>query len=110
MRLLFDQNLSPKLAEYFNRSFAGSEHLQNLNLNKSSDTLVWEFAKSNEFTIVTKDSDFNNLVSFFGFPPKVIWIRRGNCSTTDIIKLIEHNFDKISAFINDNINGILTIY
>lgn len=110
MRLLFDQNLPSKLAEYFNSSFAGSQHLQNLNLDKSSDTSVWEFAKSNEFTIVTKDSDFNNLVSFFGFPPKVIWIRRGNCSTTDIKKLIENNLDKISAFINDDANGILTIY
>ncbi len=110
MRLLFDQNLSPKLAEYFKNSFAGSQHLQNLNLNKSSDTSVWEFAKSNEFTIVTKDSDFNDLVSFFGFPPKVIWIRRGNCSTTDIKKLIENNSDKISAFIDDDANGILTIY
>jgi len=110
MRLLFDQNLSPKLAEYFNSSFAGSQHLLNLNLDKSSDISVWEFAKSNEFTIVTKDSDFNNLVSFFGFPPKVIWIRRGNCSTTDIKKLIDNNLDKISAFINDDANGILTIH
>lgn len=110
MKLLFDQNLSPKLATYFALSFVDSQHLQNLNLDKSMDTSVWEFAKLNEFTIVTKDSDFNNLVSFFGFPPKVIWIRRGNCSTSDIKKLIENNLDKVSAFINDNVNGILTIY
>ena len=44
-------------------------------------------------TIVTKDSDFNDLVSFFGFPPKVIRIRRGNCSSTDIKKLIESSLD-----------------
>lgn len=110
MKLLFDQNLSPKLAEYFIDSFAGSKHLQNLNLDKSEDTFVWEFAKSNEFIIVSKDSDFNNLVSFFGFPPKVIWIRRGNCSTTEIKELIEYNIAKISTFINDDINGIMTIY
>ncbi len=110
MKLLFDQNLSPKLAVYFASSFSGSQHLQNLNLDKSVDTSVWEFAKSNKFTIVTKDSDFNNLVSFFGFPPKVIWIRRFNCSTTEIKKLIEKNREKISTFINDNDNGILTFY
>ena len=110
MKLLFDQNLSPKLAFHFTSKFAGSRHLKDISHDKSFDISVWEFEKSNEFTIVTKDSDFNNLVSFFGFPPKVNWIRRGNCSTTDIKKLIEHNFDKISAFINDNVNGILTIY
>ena len=109
MKLLFDQNLSPKLAEYFNSSFAESEHLQNLNLDKSSDTSVWEFAKSNEFTIVTKDNDFNNLVAFWGFPPKVIWIRRGNCSTNDIKELLSSNTEKIKGFISDSTNGILTL-
>jgi predicted nuclease of predicted toxin-antitoxin system len=109
MKLLFDQNLSPKLAEYFNSSFAGSQHLQSLKLDKSSDTSVWEFAKSNEFTIVTKDNDFNNLVAFWGFPPKVIWIRRGNCSTSDIKELLSFNIDKIKAFILDSTNGILTL-
>lgn len=110
MKLLFDQNLSPKLAFHFTNKFAGSRHLQDISHDKSVDTTVWEYAKSNGFTIVTKDSDFNNLVTFFGFPPKVIWIRRGNCSTTEIRKLLEHNSDKIFAFINDNVNGILTIY
>jgi predicted nuclease of predicted toxin-antitoxin system len=109
MKLLFDQNLSPKLAEYFNSSFAGSQHLQSQNLDKSSDTSVWEFAKSNEFTIVTKDNDFNNLVAFWGFPPKVIWIRRGNCSTSDIKELLSSNINKIKAFILDSTNGILTL-
>ncbi len=110
MKLLFDQNLSPKLAYHFTSKFEGSRHLQDISLDKSVDTSVWDYAKSNEFTIVTKDSDFNNLVTFFGFPPKVIWIRRGNCSTTEIKVLLEQNFDKISAFISDNVNGILTFY
>lgn len=110
MKLLFDQNLSPKLAFHFTSKFEGSKHLQDISLDKSDDTFVWEYAKLNGFTIVTKDSDFNNLVTFFGFPPKVMWMRRGNCSTTEIKALIETNFDKISAFISDNVNGILTFY
>ncbi len=110
MKLLFDQNLSPKLARYFTSSFDNAQHLQDMHLEGTDDTSVWEFAKTNEFTIVTKDSDFNNLVAFRGFPPKVIWIRRGNCSTTDINKLIENNLDTIKAFINDEVNGILSMY
>jgi predicted nuclease of predicted toxin-antitoxin system len=110
MKLLFDQNLSPKLAGFFAEIFVNSKHLQDLSLDVADDSVVWEFAKTEEFTIVTKDNDFNNLVAFWGFPPKVIWIRRGNCSTSDIKELLNSNIDKIKAFILDSANGIFTLY
>ena len=110
MKLLFDQNLSLNLAKYFEWYFNASQHLQDLCLDASDDHTVWEFAKKNEFTIITKDSDFNNLVSFLGFPPKVIWLRRGNCSTKIIREIINENLDTIKAFINDLDNGILSIF
>jgi predicted nuclease of predicted toxin-antitoxin system len=110
MKLLFDQNLSPRLAGFLSKPFAGSKHLQDFNLDTANDSIVWEFAKKEEFTIVTKDNDFNELVAFFGFPPKVIWIRRCNCSTKDIEELITSNIDKIKVFISDTSNGILTFY
>jgi predicted nuclease of predicted toxin-antitoxin system len=72
--------------------------------------LFWGYAKTNGFTIVSKDSDFNNLVSYFGFPPKIIWLRRGNCSTKIIIEIITENLENIKAFIADTENGILTIF
>ncbi len=110
MKLLFDQNLSPKLAGLFAKSFKESKHLQDIKLDSATDTVVWEFAKTEGFSIVTKDNDFNNLVAFFGFPPKVIWIRRGNCSAKDIEELITANIEKIKAFISDTSNGILSFY
>ena len=108
MKLLFDQNLSPGLAVFFAKTFVGSNHLQELHLDRSDDSLVWEFAKKEGYTIVTKDNDFNNLVVFFGFPPKVIWVRRGNCSTNDIKELLVSNIERIKEFILDSSNGILT--
>jgi predicted nuclease of predicted toxin-antitoxin system len=110
MKLLFDQNLSPKLAEYFKDTFTGSKHVQEIGLDASDDIFVWEYAKSYDFTIVTKDSDFNNLISLFGFPPKVIWLRKGNCSTKLIKEIIQGHFDLITGFINDSENGILSIF
>jgi predicted nuclease of predicted toxin-antitoxin system len=110
MKLLFDQNLSPKLASFFSKEFAGSKHLTELNLHNVTDSIVWEYAKTRGFTIITKDNDFNNLVSLYGFPPKVVWIRRGNCSTNDIKELLNSNIEKITDFINDITNGILTFY
>ena len=109
MKLLFDQNLSPKLAIFFAKTFLDSKHVQDLSLDVANDSIVWQFAKTEEYTIVTKDNDFNNLIAFWGFPPKVIWIRRGNCSTNDIKELLNSTTDKIKAFILDSTNGILTL-
>ena len=109
MKLLFDQNLSPKLAGFFKDSFDDTVHLQDIGLGISDDISVWEYAGSNGFTIVTKDNDFNSMVSLFGFPPKVIWIRKGNCATLVIKEMILDRIDVIKEFINDKENGILTI-
>ncbi|WP_017303914.1 DUF5615 family PIN-like protein [Spirulina subsalsa] len=78
MKLLFDHNLSPRLVQRLADLFPESTHVY------SNDREVWDYAKHDEFIIVTKDSDYNELLTLRGFPPKVIWIRRGNCSTTDI--------------------------
>ena len=100
MKLLFDQNLSPKLVDIFNDSFDDCQHLQNIGFGETDDLLVWEYAKINGYTIVSKDGDFNNLVSHFGFPPKVIWLRRGNCSTEIIIDIIKEHKEVIKSFIS----------
>ncbi len=109
MKLLFDQNLSPKLAEFFKAFFDDCVHVQDIGLGTSDDISVWEYAGSNGFTIVTKDNDFNGMASLFGFPPKVIWIRKGNCTTQLIKEMISDRIDVIQAFIKDTENGILTI-
>jgi predicted nuclease of predicted toxin-antitoxin system len=57
MKLLFDQNLSPKLADCFRDSFKDTMHLYDLGLDAAEDLIVWKYARSNNFTIVTKDSD-----------------------------------------------------
>lgn len=62
--------------------YPDSNHLFNLNLDTAEDSFVWQYAKDNDFTIVTKDSDFSELSLLRGFPPKVIWIRIGNCTTS----------------------------
>ena len=91
MRLLFDHNLSPKLAERLSDLFPDSAHVYNLGMSEFSDLEIWNYAKANDFFIVTKDSDFHELTILLGHPPKVIWIRRGNCSTNQIEKILREN-------------------
>jgi predicted nuclease of predicted toxin-antitoxin system len=45
-----------------------------------------------------------------GFPPKIIWIRRGNCSTRDIETILRENYSAIGALSEDSETGILTLF
>ena len=82
--LLFDQNLSYKLVHRLEDLYPGSTHVKAENLDKASDTEVWSFASKNGFTIVSQDGDFFDLGVLKGAPPKVIWLRCGNTSTSNI--------------------------
>jgi predicted nuclease of predicted toxin-antitoxin system len=48
--------------------------------------------------IVTKDADFRQRSYLFGHPPKIVWIRRGNCSTSDIEALLRKQAAGIAEF------------
>ena len=81
MKLLLDENLSPRLALAISDLFPGSRHIEDCGLLAVTDSEVWHFALANGFTIVTKDSDFAEMSRLLGSPPKVIWLRIGNCTT-----------------------------
>jgi predicted nuclease of predicted toxin-antitoxin system len=110
MKLLFDQNISPKLVNSLADIFPGSIHVINVKLDKAFDSELWNFAKDNDYIIVSKDADFAERSLLFGYPPLVLWIRRGNCSTTDIINILKENFDLIKSFIDTKHSGLLNIY
>jgi predicted nuclease of predicted toxin-antitoxin system len=78
-----------------------------IGLDQESDHVVWEIAKTQDYIIVTKDSDFNELLILKGFPPKVIWIRSGNCATKTIESLLRNNYEAILAFYQDKNIGII---
>jgi predicted nuclease of predicted toxin-antitoxin system len=109
LKLLFDQNLSPKLAESLGDLFPGSSHVHLAGLGKSMDRDVWQFAKANGFTIVSKDADYGELSLTLGYPPKVIWVRRGNCSTTQIEELIRRDFEFIKQLDSNPGLGVVSI-
>ena len=82
MKLLFDQNLSRLLVGRFAEEFPDSVHVTDVGLDRATDREVWEFARAGGYVIVSKDSDFRQLAFLFGPPPKVVWLRVGNASTT----------------------------
>ena len=110
MKLLFDQNLSPKLVKSLETLYPNSNHVFPLGLDQADDSGVWEYAQQNDFTLVTKDADFGDLSILRGFPPKVIWIRRGNCKTSDIENILRDNFEAIEQLENDQQVGLITLF
>jgi len=70
---------------------------------------VWNYARDNEFTLVSKDADFSELSMLRGFPPKVIWLRIGNCTTTQIESLLRSHHEAIEQLETDSAVGILTL-
>jgi predicted nuclease of predicted toxin-antitoxin system len=109
VKLLFDENLSHKLAELLADIFPDSTHVRNVGLKSADDPEVWRFAVENGFLIVSKDADMHDRSLLFGFPPKVIWIRLGNCSTAQVEELVRREQETIFSFIEDDTASFLTI-
>ena len=109
MKLLIDQNLSPKLTRRLADIYPGSAHVQDLGLDSAPDTDIWDAVKSQGFAIVTRDEDFDTLGLARGFPPKIIWIVSGNCTTDEIESLLRMNQSTIEDFERDATVGTLCL-
>jgi hypothetical protein len=67
VKLLLDQNLSPRLLRTLEAVYPGSSHVRLLGLRDADDVVVWEFARDHDFIIVSKDSDFHQRSFVLGF-------------------------------------------
>ena len=102
MKLLFDQNISFRLIKRIIDLFPESKQVRELGLENSTDSEIFDFAKRNDFAIVTFDSDFYDLNIIKGFPPKVIWIRTGNTTTNNLENLLRNKSDLIELFLTED--------
>lgn len=109
MKLLFDENISYRILKKLSDILPQASHVSSHGLQKTDDIKVREFALKNNFTIVTNDSDFNDLTLIYGFPPKIIWIKTGNISTSNMVALLRNHYQNILQFIKDTENGVLII-
>ena len=110
MKLLFDQNLSPRLVNTLDDIFPESSHVFLLGLDHAEDVEVWSYARDRGFAIVTKDADFGELSTLRGFPPHVVWLRIGNCTTQKIEELLRSNHEKIERMVHEPAIGIVSLF
>jgi len=109
VRLLFDQNLSPRLAARLADCFPGSEHVREAGLASADDATIWAYAAEHDLTIVSKDSDFHQRSLVEGPPPKVVWIQVGNCTTSDIEQVLRRHREDLALLVRDPATASLII-
>ena len=101
MKLLFDQNLSHLLVGSLADIFPDAAHVRDHGLQNADDAAVWDFARDHGYTLVSKDADFRQMSFLRGAPPKVVWLRVGNCATTQIEAILRSKAIVIIAFERD---------
>jgi predicted nuclease of predicted toxin-antitoxin system len=109
VKLLFDQNLSWKLVRLLADVYDGCAHVRDLGMAESLDTAIWSFAAEHGFAVVTKDSDFLQRSLRLGFPPKVVWLRLGNCSVQASAELLREKYIRVRHFADDPEAAVLTL-
>ena len=109
MRLLLDENLSDVIVRRIIDLYPDSAHVKTLLLTNTDDSIIWEYAKTNNFVIVSKDSDFHQRSLLYGHPPKFIYLRIGNSPTSKIVQILRDNFDIIIQFWNSEVESILVL-
>ena len=109
MKLLFDENLSPRLVSELSSLWPGSSHVEILGMRGATDQIIWTHAREHDFTIVSKDDDFRSLALVRGAPPKVVWLQIGNASTSRVAALLRANAAQVNAFSQDPFEALYSL-
>jgi predicted nuclease of predicted toxin-antitoxin system len=107
--MLFDENLSPKLPRLLADIYPGSVQVRDVGLKSKPDAIIWPFALAHDLAIVSKDRDMDDRARRLGHPPKVIWLRLGNCPTAAVEALIRSRQPDIDIFLADPNSGLLEL-
>jgi len=112
MKLLLDANISWRLVSILKEHFGECVHSDNIPELEfpAKDTKIWQYAKDNGYTIITRDNDFNDLITIKGFPPKIIWLRTGNCSRKFTSDLLINSKPAIEELWKSKEYGLLEIF
>ena len=89
MRFLVDTQLPAALARWLREKGHSADHVLEIGLAQSKDTLIWQYAHDQRAVIVTKDEDFAEITRSSRPGPAVVWLRIGNSSTPVLLAWLE---------------------
>ena len=97
MNFLVDAQLPPALARFLASLGEEAIHVLDVGLLDASDSAIWDFALKDDWIIITKDDDFQFRASVTAQPPKIIWVRVGNCSKQRLIEIFKVHWDALKC-------------
>ncbi len=109
MKLLLDEKLSHRLVAAIQSDFPGSTNVRDVGLQRAEDATIWEFAREHGYMIVSKDADFHQRSFVYGHPPKVVWLRVGNCITKQVAGTLQRHVEDLRAFAQDEESAFLVL-
>jgi predicted nuclease of predicted toxin-antitoxin system len=109
MKLFFDENLSPQLVRFLREEYPDSSHVRNVSMVGSSDSQIWDYCKKNNFTVVSKDTDFRERSMAEGFPTKIVWLDVENAGTSEIANLLRREQGRIEHFLTQSYTSLLIL-
>ncbi|GHU68076.1 hypothetical protein FACS189447_10550 [Spirochaetia bacterium] len=109
MKILLDANISWKLTKILSPIFGECLHVDNIGITvPAQDMDIWDYAKENNFIIITKDNDFVDLLEVKGYPPKIVLVKTGNNSSRALVQLIINSKKSIQE-LDENNYGLLEL-
>jgi len=97
-----DAQLPPDLAAWLSRAFQVEAHsLQDLGLRDAEDQVVFEKARASAAVLISKDSDFVELVSRHGPPPRLLWVTCGNVTNARLREVFTAVFGTACALLHE---------
>ena len=95
-----DAHLSPRLAEWIRESLGcDAVPIRDLGLRDADDTEIFTRGREAKAIILTKDSDFVEMVVRQGSPPVVIWLRCGNTSEVHLKGILSAHLAEARQFL-----------
>jgi predicted nuclease of predicted toxin-antitoxin system len=109
VRVLFDEQLSESLLRQLQDLCPDAVHIRQVGLGGAADEVVWQRAIDLGCVLLTKDEDFHRLSVLKGAPPKVVWLRVGNCATDDVEQLVRKHWPRLLVFVDDPVAALLEL-
>jgi len=99
MKLLIDQNISHRILSLISHAFPDVQHVREHGLSNADDYDIFMHARHHRYDAVITLDDFVRLLNTYSAPPKIIWLRTGNCSTSFLAEILINKSDSIEQFV-----------
>lgn len=110
MKLLLDQNLSYRLIKVLEQAYPNSNQVSLLDVGDATDKAIWDYAKENDYAIVTLDADFHEYSVLWEGPPLIVWLKCGNQPKAVIADKLLENQDEIQHANEDQSIWCVEVY